>query len=62
MKPPFLSTGEFAALHDVEPQTVVLWAKANKLKGAFQTGGRWLIPRDAERPEKKPTGRRPKKG
>jgi predicted site-specific integrase-resolvase len=56
MKPPYLSTAEFAALHDVQAQTVRLWCEGGKIPGAIQVGGRWLVPKDAKRPDKKPTG------
>lgn len=56
MKSPYLSTAEFAALHDVEAQTVRLWCESGRIQGAIQVAGRWLVPKGSERPDKKPTG------
>lgn len=61
MKSPYLSTAEFAARHGVESQTARLWASNGRIPGCIQVGERWLIPSDAERPVKLPTGRRPAK-
>lgn len=58
MKPPYLSTGEFAALHDVQAQTVRLWCVNGQIKGAVQVGDRWLVPRDAVRPAKGKPGKK----
>lgn len=53
IKPPYVSTGEFAKRHNVQAQTVRLWVEAGDIPGVVQVGGRWLIPHDAERPADK---------
>ena len=61
MMAPFLTTGQLARQLGVQAQTVRGWCEDGKIPGALLVGDRWMVPADAVRPEKRPTGRRPRK-
>ena len=56
----YLTTGQLARQLGVQAQTVRGWCESGRIPGALLVGDRWMVPADAVRPAKRPTGRRPK--
>lgn len=46
----YFTTGEYALLHGVTPQTVRVWCQRRRLPGAFRAGYDWRIPRTTPPP------------
>ncbi|MBQ3526983.1 MAG: helix-turn-helix domain-containing protein [Clostridia bacterium] len=46
----YLTTSEFANLHNVSRHTVISWIKKDKLPGTIKPNNRWHIPKDTSTP------------
>ena len=53
-----LTTKQAADRHGVAANTVRLWCRQGKVRGAVRIGRDWMIPADATLPEIGPGGRR----